>query len=352
MRKILIFLLLFLVSIFLISQASAFFGCAPTPDPTKYAHIWKEGDEYHLVFCFTPRTNVQTHLSNYGLTYDGGELRGDFNVKYNPQQKEYEIYVSQTPLSSIIASLEYEATFIETPDIDQARRIANILDNFASFMVEDHQAEITYLSTNIFMDKEGILSQGRLSVPRTYRGENNLIYAGSIISTYYLRGVQRPYTQPELQISGVTLEFTNAYERKLTWNEANAYFIKADRHGKQTIDTYTADVGTVAIYSSKNKMLKPIRGKLYRNGQELRNAVVKLVTEGETQLCYEANLEYCIPAESQTYPLAALITEGSFGVGEFNIEHNKETGETKINKKVTEIIYSPNPDRILNLISV
>ncbi len=348
-----LFILFILISIFLTSSATAIFGCAPTQDPNKYAHLWKdEIGTFHLIFCFTPRENVQNHLSTYGLTYDEGELRGAFNVKYDQQQQKYEAYVGQTPLSSVIAALQYEETFIEERDVDQGDRIAAMLGNLASFMVEDKITQINYLSTSIFFDKNGIISNGKISVPRYKEEKDNVMYAGSIISTYYYGGFQRPYTQPELQISGITLEFSKPDERKLTWSEANAYLIKSDQSGKQMLSQYTANVGTIAKYISKEKTLKVEKGKLYKDGQELRNAIVKLVTQGETLICCSTDPSYCISAESKNYPLKALSTACSFGIGNFDIKHNAEKGETIIKAKAFEIVYTTDKDRILELIKV
>ncbi len=352
-KKIFFIFALFLIIILLTSQASAIFGCAPKSDTQAY--VWKEAEAFHLRICFTPRDNVETLLKNNGINYDGGILKGNFNLKYNDAKEEYESYTGDILLRTIISTLRQE--FFATKDINEANRIAEMLNTLSLIMIEDGTTQIIY-STSLALDENGIVNNGKINIPRyNEQNENNIMYAGGIITPYTKKialnqiEIKKPYVQPEFKISGISIEFVKSGERKLTWHSTDSYLKKADRTGKTIINEYTADAGTIVKYITKDKRFVKERGILYKDGEEIKNAYVQLISNQETQICCLTDPDYCVTSEQKKYPLDKLGTAGNFGIGNFEVSHNEETKESLISEQATEIVYTKNPNKILELIS-
>jgi len=368
MKKIFIFLTLILVTTFLISQVSAF-GCAPLRNPNKYASLWKEATgKFNLKLCFPINNDVKTLLNNVGITYLNGELQGNFNLKEVGETGVYKVYIDEKLLddpdkpSTIVNYLRRQQDFFEPETTTGAERVAGMLKTLSLFMLEDNITQINYLSEYLNLDWHGITSLGEIEVPRYLNGEDNIMYAGEIISTFYFKNKYNFYTQPEIRFSGLKLEFSNTHkkgvvteERKLTWLTQDGFFSRYDKEGNLK-DKFTATKGTILRYEPKTKSLEKIEGKLYRNNEEIIEAIVKFIPvsedETETMVCCLTKPNYCVKAEEKLLPIVHLASDCSFAIGNFNIEHDKEKGETLINEQNVEISYTQNEKRILELIRI
>lgn len=360
MTKTFLFLLSLLMVFFLTSQASAIFGCAAPPRPDNYGSVWIENGVYHISICaFTPNEYVVQMLAEKGIVYDDGELIAAYNIRVVNGKPES--YVGQSPLRDIINYLKNPPIEALPPGpheaikatITQARRIGGMLETFALLMEEDYSTHIVYATTptTLSLDWNGIISRGSLEVPRYYNERDNIMRIGQILTEYYFNEEYYFNTQPEFQVSGLRLEFAGVNNRRLRWIQADSFLARYDT-SENLQDIYTATAGTTATYNVQTRRLGSVSrgGTLYMNGQAVRNAELAFV-EKETQICCATNPKYCIPAKSKRYALASLNTDCSFGVGEFSIEYDKETKETKVREGDTELVYNLDAIRIKELIS-
>ncbi|MCL6500751.1 MAG: hypothetical protein K6T16_01805 [Candidatus Pacearchaeota archaeon] len=359
MKKVLIFLLFFLASVFLTSQVSAFFGCAIPPRPENYGSILVEGEVYHLHICgFTPNDHVRAMLHDHGIAYEDGELVAAYNIKLVGGKPK--VYVGENSMENIVAYLKeppikdwpaYTQYSIQTT-ISQARRVAGMLNTFALFMEEDYLTHITHAATRatFSLDWNGIVSGGSLEVPRYYAGRDNIMNVGQLLTEDYFEEEYYFSTQPEFRISGIGLKFAGIDKRSLKWLQEDSFLARYSASG-ELLERYVATPGTTAVYNVRTKRLGQVsRGTLYLNGEAIKGADLSFA-EKETQLCCATNPDYCIPVESKTYALDLLNTDCDFGIGEFDIDYNKGAKETKVSGKDTELVYNMDADTIKKLVS-
>lgn len=107
----------------------------------------------------------------------------------------------------------------------------------------------------------------------------------------------------------------------------------------------------MANFKAIDKTLKKEKGTLYRNDEELKESQIKFALffgKEKTQICCLTMPDYCITADEKHYPLKFLTTDCSFGIGTFNIKHEKE--ETSITTPNLNILYTKDINKILNII--
>ena len=344
MKKIIMLLVFVLATILITSQAQAFFGCASD----KFATISKEGSEtLRLLICgFTPNGNITNVLKANNLDIIDGELKpisGTFNSR--EINGKYEAYAGDKPFSNAISALTVIVNQKEIPGSEyyndatsrlHAERMLNLLNTFGQMLIEDKNAEINYVSGELVLDQNGIITKGEIEVPsRKSNRHANIMLAGSLIGSF-VRSVgserfSHPLPQPEFKISGIKLVFSK--ERKINFFEDksnNNFFANYDPTGKIQEDLITGDKGAYALFIPEDKKIKPGRGKTYRNGEEIKGDLVLAMfpERPETLLCCSTIVEYCIPADSRLYPWKSLGTDCSLGLGnKFNADKEKVTGE-------------------------
>lgn len=336
-----IFFVLIIFILSLSSQASAFFGCAPS----KFAVISKGDSGLHLNVCgFTPNVKVQETLTKNNLQLMGGEIlpvNGAWNMK--KVNDKLMAYAGTIPIQNAINALMALVNDpIETKEVqNHAEKIASILETFSLFLAEDKLAEIKYTSGELLISPKGLVEKGEIEISKKkLNGQENVMRVGSIAGTYVIME-KHGRNQEDLKVSGVKINFLNAKERKITWLDDNSSFTKYISDGKQPEDIIAGPKGTFATFVPEDE--GKIKGKdIIRNGQKVKNGFFKLYpTTGTmlfekdtTLLCCDVPssrlsiAEYCIPAKQKLYPLSLLGTDCSFGLGNiFNIDKESVKGQ-------------------------